>query len=107
MKKIRVITLSTLLCANAFAADAQSVAPPRLVVFITIDAMRPDYFSRFDRQLTGGLGMLYRGGAFFTNGFQDHGITETAPGHSATMSGRFPVHTGIVANTAGVNDSTS
>jgi predicted AlkP superfamily pyrophosphatase or phosphodiesterase len=79
---------------------------PKLVVFITIDAMRSDYLSRFASQLSGGLGRLYRGGAFFTNGFQDHAITETAPGHSVTMSGRFPVHTGIVMNVAGVNDTT-
>ncbi len=81
-------------------------ATPRLLVFITIDAMRADYLERFDRQLTGGLAMLYRGGAVFTDAHQDHAITETAPGHAATMSGRFPVHTGIAANTAGVNDST-
>ena len=78
---------------------------PKLVLFITIDAMRSDYLARFASQLSGGLGRLYRGGAFFANGFQDHAITETAPGHSVTMSGRFPVHTGIVMNVAGVNDT--
>ena len=92
--------------SHAAASQARSSARPKLVVFITVDAMRPDYLSRFEKQLTGGLGRLYRGGAVFTNAFQDHAITETAPGHSATMSGRFPVHTGIVANTAGVNDTT-
>ena len=102
----RSLTFLWLLFPIAAQSQARAAAPPKLVVFITVDALRPDYFSRFERQLTGGLGMLYRGGAFFTNGFQDHAITETAPGHSATMSGRFPVHTGIVANTAGVNDST-
>ena len=76
-------------------------------MFITIDAMRPDYLPRFGTQLGGGLGRLYRGGAVFTNAFHDHAITETAPGHSVTMSGRFPVHTGISANTAGVADSTT
>jgi predicted AlkP superfamily pyrophosphatase or phosphodiesterase len=94
------------------AATAQSTstrtpaATPRLVVFITVDAMRADYFERFKSQMTGGLAMLYRGGAVFTNGFHDHAITETAPGHASLMSGRFPVHTGISMNTAGVNDST-
>jgi predicted AlkP superfamily pyrophosphatase or phosphodiesterase len=91
-------------------APARSQAPDstraKLVLFITIDAMRPDYLSRFEARLTGGLGKLYRDGAVFTNAFQDHAITETAPGHSATMSGRFPVHTGISANSAGVNDTT-
>jgi len=77
-----------------------------LVLFITVDAMRSDYLARFGSQLTGGLGRLYDGGAFFTNAFQDHAITETAPGHSATMSGRFPVHTGIQTNSLGVNDTT-
>ena len=89
-------------------SSAPSSAPsrPDLVVFITVDQMRPDYLTRFLPQLTGGLGRLYRGGAVFTNAFQDHAITETAPGHSETMSGRFPVHNGIVMNSAGVNDTT-
>jgi len=73
-------------------------------VFITVDQMRPDYFSRFGSQLTGGLARLANGGAFYTNAFQDHAITETAPGHSVTMSGRFPRSTGIVQNSEGVED---
>lgn len=76
---------------------------PRLLVFITVDQMRADYFARFGKELTGGLKRLRSSGAFFINGFQDHAITETAPGHSATMSGRFPVHTGISMNSLGVN----
>lgn len=92
--------------ATPVRSQAPGTSRPKLVLFITIDAMRPDYLSRFEPQLTGGLGKLYRGGAVFTNAFQDHAITETAPGHSETMSGRFPVHTGISANTAGVNDTT-
>jgi predicted AlkP superfamily pyrophosphatase or phosphodiesterase len=86
--------------------QSRDSSKPKLVLFITVDAMRPDYLSRFEPQLTGGLGRLYRRGAVFTNGFQDHAITETAPGHSETMSGRFPVHNGISANSAGVNDTT-
>ena len=82
-----------------------SAAPqPTLVLFLTIDQMRPDYFTRFGSQLTGGLGRLYRGGAVFLNGWQDHAITETAPGHASTLSGRFPRSTGIVMNSAGVLD---
>src|SRR3954467_2034045 len=96
----------SLLFAVAAQGNAKASQRPRLVVFFTIDAMRPDYLSRFESQLTGGLGRMYRRGAVFTNGFQDHAVTETAPGHSATMSGRFPVHTGIVTNLAGVNDTT-
>lgn len=78
---------------------------PTLVVFITADQMRGDYYARFQSQLTGGLKTLMGGGAFYRNGFQDHAITETAPGHASTMSGRFPVHTGITSNAQGVGMS--
>ena len=105
-KNLAAIVLPLAFGASTACAQAADTAAPKLVLFITVDAMRPDYLTRFESQLTGGLGRLYRGGAFFTNGFQDHAITETAPGHSATLSGRFPVHTGISANSAGVGDTT-
>src|SRR5688500_14993882 len=77
---------------------------PTLVVFFTVDQLRPDYFERWRTQLTGGLGRLARGGAFYTNAFQDHALTETAPGHATTMSGRIPRRTGIARDTAGVQN---
>jgi hypothetical protein len=79
---------------------------PALVVFITVDQLRADYLTRFQHQLRGGLGRLYREGAFFTNAYQDHANTETAPGHASTMSGRFPASHGITSNSTGVGDST-
>jgi predicted AlkP superfamily pyrophosphatase or phosphodiesterase len=88
-------------CGTAREAPGQR---PTLVVLFTIDQMRPDYFRRFEKQLTGGLGRLYHGGAVFENAYQDHAITETAPGHSVTLSGRFPRSTGITMNSAGVED---
>src|SRR5262245_50648040 len=93
--------------ATAQVPARPTSSTPSLLVFITVDQMRPDYFTRFESQLTSGLARLYRGGAVFTNAFQDHGIRETAPGHAATMSGRFPRSTGIVQNTAGVEDQTA
>ncbi|MDX2182705.1 MAG: alkaline phosphatase family protein [Gemmatimonadaceae bacterium] len=84
-------------------ADSSQAETPTLVVFLTIDQLRTDYFTRFGAQLTGGLKRLSADGAFYVNGVHDHAITETAPGHAATMSGRFPVHTGIIMNSQGVN----
>jgi len=84
-------------------APAAALAPT-LVVFITVDQLREDYLDRFADQLSGGLKRLATGGAFFVNAYHDHATTETAPGHSVTMSGRFPAHTGIVRNNAGVQD---
>ena len=77
---------------------------PTLIVFLTVDQMRSDYVDRWKDQYTGGLARLGKQGAFFTNAFQDHANTETAPGHSVTMAGRFPRSTGIVSNTTGVLD---
>ena len=104
-------TLHALLVVAAAAAplaaqrpDTRPAPAPALVVFITVDQLIPDYFARFGAQLTGGLGRLRRGGAYFSNGHQDHATTETAPGHASVLSGRFPSHTGIVRNNAGVQD---
>jgi hypothetical protein len=80
---------------------------PRLVVFLTVDQLRADYPDRWASQLKGGLSRLATHGAFFTNAFHDHAVTETAPGHSVVMSGRFPRSTGILRNTAGVEDPQS
>lgn len=103
----RVLSLAVAAAIAAFSSDtahAQEAPRPTLIVLVTIDQMRADYFTRFEQQLTGGLGRLYRGGAVFENAYQDHAITETAPGHSVTLSGRFPRSTGITMNRAGVED---
>jgi len=84
--------------------SAQGGPKPALLVFITVDQLREDYLERWQGQFTGGLKQLLDGGAFFTNGHQDHAITETAPGHASVMSGRFPRSTGITRNIAGVNN---
>jgi predicted AlkP superfamily pyrophosphatase or phosphodiesterase len=103
---ITVGTLTALLgtASRGIRSQAPAVQQPTLVVFFTIDQMRPDYLPRFDKQLTGGLARLYRAGAVFDSAYQDHAITETAPGHSVTLSGRFPRSTGITTNSLGVQD---
>ncbi|MDB4916015.1 MAG: putative phosphatase [Gemmatimonadetes bacterium] len=92
--------LATLLTTPALAQRSK----PALIVFITVDQMRADYVDRWSSQYAGGLARFRKSGAFFTNAYQDHGTTETAPGHSVTMSGRFPRSTGIVSNASGVSD---
>lgn len=97
--------------ASSAAAQATPNAalfvPPKLVVQITVDQLRPDYLERYASQLTGGLGRMMRSGAYFTDAVHDHGATETAPGHATLWSGRFPSHTGIVRNEIGVQDPQS
>src|SRR5439155_1557280 len=70
---------------------------PRLVVVITVDQLRPDYLERYRPQLLGGFAMLLKTGASFSDAYQDHAVTETAPGHSTILSGRWPSHTAAYA----------
>lgn len=103
------LTLAALSFASPAAAQsraraADTLAPPRLVLFIAVDQLRPDYFDRWGHQLAGGLGRLWRAGASFPNAFYDHAITETAPGHAVMLSGRHPRSTGIMMNDEGVAD---
>jgi hypothetical protein len=112
MKLVQLIgatILATALGAPA-ALHAQAPAPasrPALVVLIAIDQFRGDYLDRFGPQLTGGLARIRAQSALFTHAWQDHAITETAPGHSTMLSGREPAHTTIVDNTYGVYDTES
>ena len=85
------------------AAASAAPAAPTLVLFLTVDQLSSDYLARYGGSLTGGLKRLRDEGALWLQGLQDHAITETAPGHASTMSGRFPVHTGISSNSQGVN----
>src|SRR6059036_2086171 len=95
--------LRTLLLLLSGAGHAPQ---PKLVVVITVDQLRRDYLDRYRTQLDGGLAMLVKQGADFTEAYQDHAVTETAPGHSTILSGRWPAHTGIIRNLTGVNDQT-
>jgi len=101
-----ILSMLVLCCG---LAEPRAIAParPKLVVVITVDQLRPDYLDRWKRQLTGGLFQLVNEGAVFADGYQDHAVTETAPGHSTILSGLWPAHTGIVRNSQGVQDSTA
>ncbi len=77
---------------------------PRLVVLIVVDQLRPDQLLRYQGEWTGGFKRILAEGAVFPHGEQDHAVTQTAPGHSTLLSGRFPAHNGIVTNDHGVLD---
>ncbi len=113
MRRLSIALISLAAAASLAAQAAAHPAPrplppqkqvPTLVIFLTVDQMRADYLTRFGPQLTGGLGRLAKNGAFFTNAMLDYEATETAPGHSVGMSGRFPRSTGIVSNSLGAFD---
>ncbi len=71
---------------------------PKLVVLVSVDQLSAELMQSFGPELTGGLGRLRTEGVSFTQAYHDHGFTETGPGHSVLLSGRFPKNTGIVEN---------
>lgn len=71
----------------------------RLVIGITIDQFRYDYLTRFeDLYGDGGLRLLLREGAVFTNANYTYLPTVTACGHATLMSGSLPALHGIIGN---------
>jgi len=100
-----LLSILALCCRLAEPPAPAPPARPKLVVVITVDQLRPDYLDRWKSQLSGGFFQLVNEGAVFADGYQDHAVTETAPGHSTILSGLWPAHTGIIRNSQGVQDS--
>jgi predicted AlkP superfamily pyrophosphatase or phosphodiesterase len=84
------------------AAAVQAVAqvrPPKLVVVMVIDGLPSEQVQRYRDQFgPGGLRRLLQEGASFTDAHQAHGITVTAVGHSAVLTGAYPYRHGIIGN---------
>ncbi|TVS12825.1 MAG: alkaline phosphatase family protein [Wenzhouxiangella sp.] len=72
---------------------------PRLVIGITVDQMRPDYFYRFwNHYGEGGFKRLLDNGFLFRNAKFRHGHTATGPGHAAVYTGTTPRVHGLIGN---------
>lgn len=72
---------------------------PRLVVILSVDQLSADLVGRYQPQWSWGFKTLFKEGVVFSEAYQSHASTETAPGHATILSGRYPSHTGIVSNT--------
>jgi len=108
--KLLLVIGATIIAGSPRLVAGQTPAAadrPALVVLVTVDQFRGDYLDRFGSQLTGGLARFRTQSALFPHAWQDHAITETAPGHSTLLSGREPVHTTIFDNSYGVSDPES
>ena len=90
--------LASLLLFPALVAAPPATARPKLVVVISVDQFSAELMQTYGPELTGGLARLRQEGVSFTEAYHDHGFTETGPGHSVLLSGRFPANTGIVEN---------
>ena len=95
-----IATLCAALLAMTVAATAMATPPPvrpKLIVTISVDQFSADLFAQYRGRFVGGLKRL-QSGVVFPSGYQSHAATETCPGHSVILSGRYPAHTGMVGN---------
>ena len=92
----RAILLFVLTVPGASAlADKQ----PKLILQITVDALRGDLPSRFASVLgDGGFRYLMEQGIHYTNAHYRHANTETIVGHVSLATGSTPAAHGMVAN---------
>jgi arylsulfatase A-like enzyme len=93
---------AALLALAPALTDAADIAPlvprPRLVLALSVDQLRFDYLTRFKPLFQGGFRTLWERGAIFSNAHYGYANTETGPGHSVLLTGRYPSHSGIIAN---------
>ena len=83
----------------AGAADNSVTAPaPRLILQITVDALRGDLPGRFAQVLGDGGFRYLQQGVNYTNAHYHHANTETIVGHASLATGTVPAGHGMVGN---------
>jgi predicted AlkP superfamily pyrophosphatase or phosphodiesterase len=89
----RALALALVLLATPALAK-----PPRLTLFIAVDALGTDLLLRSRPQLKAGLAQLIDRGAFYPDVRYQQALVATAPGHSVLSTGAYPWRTGVVGN---------
>ncbi|RKF20454.1 alkaline phosphatase family protein [Alginatibacterium sediminis] len=94
-----MIVLSSISLSNFAAADSDTQIAPKLVLQITVDALRGDLPYRYQEQF-GDKGFKYfmREGLVFKNAHYQHANTETIVGHASLATGATPSIHGMVGN---------
>jgi predicted AlkP superfamily pyrophosphatase or phosphodiesterase len=103
MKTIRAMLLFG--CVIVSASHAAPVAvrsadgAPKLVVVLVVDGLPNEQVQRYRDQFgQGGFRRLLEHGARYSNAHQAHGVTVTAVGHAAILSGAYPYQHGVIGN---------
>jgi hypothetical protein len=85
--------------ASAQDASTEDEAEIRLVLQITVDGLRADLLSRYERHFDdGGFKRLLDGGVVFTDAHYQHANTETIVGHATLATGAHPSSHGLIGN---------
>jgi len=97
LKSVLRFACVSLLAQGAVAAQPDN--PPRLVLQITVDALRGDLPVRFSGVLgEGGFRYLMEQGVHYANAHYQHANTETIVGHASLATGTVPAAHGMVGN---------
>ena len=91
-----MLTLGALLTPLAVSAAEQK---PKLVLQITVDALRGDLLERYKANFSeGGFSYLMNEGSYYTSAYYQHANTETIVGHVSLATGAPPSVHGMVGN---------
>ncbi|MDL2354043.1 MAG: alkaline phosphatase family protein [Pseudomonadota bacterium] len=92
-------TVATMPAHGAARAPIPAESTPKLVVVLVVDGLPGEQVLRYRDQFgQGGFRRLLDQGASFGNAHQAHGVTVTAVGHAAVLSGAYPYQHGIIGN---------
>ena len=84
---------------KAAGSESGPAATPRLILQITVDALRGDLPGRYAQVLgEGGFRYLMERGVNYTNAHYLHANTETIVGHASLATGTVPAAHGMVGN---------
>ncbi|QIA66107.1 alkaline phosphatase family protein [Vibrio astriarenae] len=98
MKNLAVSTLALSVMLSSHAVMAEQ-AQPKLILQVTVDALRGDLPDRFKHNFgEGGFNLLLNDGIHYTNAHYQHSNTETIVGHAALATGAPPAVNGMVGN---------
>jgi len=91
------IFLVSLACSTSIYGGGQKA--PKLILQITVDALRGDLPGRFNNVLgDGGFRYLMEQGIHYSNAHYQHANTETIVGHTSLATGTVPAAHGMVGN---------
>ncbi len=91
--------VSALAAVSAAGSPAWADEQPKLILQITVDALRGDLPGRFNHVLgDGGFRYLMQDGIHYTNAHYQHANNETIVGHVSLATGTVPAAHGMVAN---------
>ncbi|MFZ6819460.1 alkaline phosphatase family protein [Undibacterium sp. Ji22W] len=106
LRRTLLAALATIALSSSFsytvAANEQGpkiAKAPKLVLVLVVDGLPNEQVQRYRHQFgEGGFKRLLEQGAWFGNAHQAHGVTVTAVGHAAVLSGAYPYQHGIIGN---------